>query len=252
MNLTVAGRPADDFPDPGQIAPAPQDYPIASGGDLSLRTLLKAYSKGIFPWFAHDPLIYWWSPHPRLVLFPDDFAVSRSLRKSIRNRGYVVTLNQNFEQVIASCSQRPPREVRELPAKKESQPLAGSNLDKTWITPGMIKAYTELHRHGYAHSIETWLDGELVGGLYGVSLGTVFFGESMFSTRTDASKVALNHLVQHLKFWNFSVIDCQVESELLLSLGAVFISRKQFTDLVTASVCATQPDGVWAHLCRLD
>ncbi len=252
MNLVVDGRPAHDFPDPGGIAPGHQDYPIASGGDLSRLTLLKAYRKGIFPWFTHDPFIYWWSPHPRLVLFPDNFAVSRSLRKSIRNRGYVVTLNQNFEQVIANCSQRPLRTVRELAANKEPQLCAGHNPDKTWITPGMIKAYTDLHHHGYAHSVETWLDGELVGGLYGVDLGTVFFGESMFSTRTDASKVALHHLVQHLKFWNYRVIDCQVESELLLGLGAVFISRKQFTDLIAQGVAETKSDRVWAHLCQLE
>ncbi len=214
---------------------APGDEPVAFGGELSQQCLLSAYSQGIFPWFSHDEMIYWWSPDPRVILVPNQFKVTRSLSKSIRNRGYTITVNQAFEDTIINCSKRKKSEY---------------DIDEpgTWITKGMIQAYCELHRAGYAHSVETWLDGELVGGLYGVSIGKVFFGESMFSKARDSSKVALFHLVEHLKFWNFSLIDCQVRTKLFVSLGANEIPRKRFVEIVRESVKEPVPTGIWQSL----
>ena len=183
---------------------------LAAGGDLSSARLLEAYRHGIFPWFSEGEPILWWSPDPRMVLFPDEFKISHSLRKTLRNGRYEVRIDSAFEQVMRACA----------------APREGAN--GTWIHEEMIAAYCELHRLGYAHSVETWMDGELVGGLYGMALGRMFYGESMFSRRTDASKIALAHLAAQLEKWNFGMIDCQMNTPHLASLGAREIPRKEF------------------------
>lgn len=191
---------------------ADDDGLLAMGGDLSVDTLVSAYSQGIFPWFNEGQPILWWSPDPRLVLFPEQIRLTKSLKKSIRNR-YSVTCDRCFEEVIHNCALRGATE---------------KNDTGTWITEDMNEAYIDLHKSGYAHSIEVWRDNELVGGLYGLALGNVFFGESMFSHSSDASKVGLAYLCQHLANLEFSLIDCQVSSSHLLSLGARNIDRDQF------------------------
>jgi leucyl/phenylalanyl-tRNA---protein transferase len=183
---------------------------LAAGGDLSAARLLAAYRRGIFPWFSEGEPILWWSPDPRMVLFPEEFKISRSLRKTLRNGEYEVRTDSAFEQVMCACA----------------APREGAN--GTWIHEEMIAAYCELHRLGYAHSIETWMGGELVGGLYGMSLGRMFYGESMFSRRTDASKIAVAHLAAQLEKWNFGMIDCQMNTPHLSSLGAREIPRGEF------------------------
>lgn len=184
---------------------------LAVGGDLSSGRLLSAYQHGIFPWFDENQPILWWSPNPRAVLFPEALNVSRSLRKSMRNRGYQVTYDQAFPAVIAACQTTPRGEQ-----------------SGTWITEEMKASYTQLHYLGYAHSVECWSEGALVGGLYGLSIGKLFFGESMFSTKTDASKVAFAHLAQSLHQAGFPLIDCQISNPHLNRLGATTIPRKEF------------------------
>jgi leucyl/phenylalanyl-tRNA--protein transferase len=187
---------------------------LAVGGDLSPRWLLAAYRQGIFPWFSEGQPILWWTPSPRAVLFPDELRVSRSLAKAVRRDTFQISLDQAFARVVSACAE--PRD---------------DGLG-TWITADMHRAYLALHRLGYAHSVESWVGGELVGGLYGVAIGRVFFGESMFTRRTDASKVAFVHLVQQLKRWGFGLIDCQVSTAHLESLGARPIPREQFEGLL--------------------
>ncbi len=201
------------FPDPGYALEEPNGL-LAVGGDLSPARLLNAYRQGIFPWYSDGQPILWWSPDPRAVLFPDQFKVSRSLRKSLRKRPFRVTLDTAFAAVIEACSE--PRDDG-----------AG-----TWITEEMKQAYIQLHGIGFAHSVECWEGEELVGGLYGVSMGKVFFGESMFTRRTDASKIGFAHLVEQLKDWGFGLIDCQVHSGHLASLGAEDIPREEFLGLL--------------------
>lgn len=184
---------------------------IAAGGDLSPERLLAAYRRGIFPWFSEGEPILWWSPDPRMVLVPSELKVSRSLRQRLRRGGYEIRVDTAFREVMLGCA-RPRR----------GQP-------GTWITRSMLAAYHALHRHGYAHSVETWIDGELAGGLYGVAIGRVFFGESMFTRVTDASKLALVHLVRQLERWEFGLIDCQMRTAHLLSLGAREIPRAEFS-----------------------
>jgi len=183
---------------------------LAAGGSLSPERLLEAYRHGIFPWFNEKDPILWWSPDPRMVLFPAEFKVSHSLRKTLRNQDYEIRTDTAFEQVMRACA-----------APRNGQ--AG-----TWIHEEMISAYTTLYRMGYAHSVETWKNGHLVGGLYGVALGRMFYGESMFSVSTDASKVALAHFAAQLNRWNFGMIDCQMHTSHLASLGAREISRTEF------------------------
>ena len=183
---------------------------LAAGGELSPARLLDAYRLGIFPWFNVGEPILWWSPDPRMILIPGEFKISRSLRKTLHNSNYEVRFDTSFEQVMRACA-----------APREGQ--AG-----TWIHEDMIAAYCALHRMGYAHSVETWMDGELVGGLYGMALGRMFYGESMFSRRTDASKIALAHLARQLERWNFGMIDCQMHTPHLASLGARAIPRAEF------------------------
>lgn len=197
---------------------------LAVGGDLSVERLLLAYSSGIFPWYSDDEPILWWSPDPRLVLYPNDLKVSSSLRKVLKKQVFRVTLDTAFEQVITACA---------------------SIRESTWIIDDMIQAYCRLHESGYAHSVEVWQEGELAGGLYGVSLGRCFFGESMFSRRSNASKVALYYLVEHVKTRRFDLIDCQVTSEHLLSLGAREIPRRQFLAEVEQSLKSPTCKGKW-------
>ena len=199
------------------VTNADQDGLLAMGGDLSVDTLVSAYRQGIFPWFNKDQPILWWSPDPRMVLVPSEIKISRSLAKKISQQRFSITCNQNFAQVINSCALR-----SQMPNTQMS------NGDDTWITASMQRAYNTLHRQGYAHSIEAWDDGQLVGGLYGLALGDVFFGESMFSHATDASKVALAALCCWLRQHDYQLIDCQVSSDHLLSLGAKEISRELF------------------------
>ncbi len=199
----------DSFP-PVETALRDPNGLLAAGGDLSTERLLNAYGRGIFPWFGDNDPVLWWSPDPRMVLWLRDLHVSRSLRRTIRSRRYAVTLDAAFPQVVAACAE--PRDAE----------------GGTWITPGMMEAYDRLAARGHAHSVEVWSEGELAGGLYGVALGRMFYGESMFSRRAGASKVALVYLVRHLEHWGFELIDCQMSTAHLASLGAREIPRTEF------------------------
>lgn len=203
----------DRFP-PAERALTEPNGLLAIGGCLDPDWLLEAYRNGIFPWFSPGQPILWWSPDPRMVLFPDRLEVSRSLDKLVRRGVYTVTIDQAFDRVIRACSE--PRDAD----------------GGTWITEDMIGAYTRLHELGHAHSIEAWCEGALAGGLYGVALGRVFFGESMFFRRRDASKVAFVHLVRQLRRWGFGMIDCQMNTEHLRRFGAVEIARAEFMGLL--------------------
>jgi leucyl/phenylalanyl-tRNA--protein transferase len=183
---------------------------LAIGGDLSPTRLLNAYRSGVFPWYSEEQPILWWSPDPRTVLFPQRLKISRSLAKTLRNGPFNVSFDQAFDQVIRGCA---------APRRDE---------EGTWITDEMMQAYRELHRLGHAHSVEVWHGDDLAGGLYGVAIGAVFFGESMFSRERDASKVALVHLVRRLQARGYRLIDCQVYSAHLISLGAETIDRREF------------------------
>ncbi len=201
------------------IFPSPElarkDGLLAFGGDLSEERLITAYSMGIFPWYSEDSPILWWTPNPRLILIPSELKVSRSLRKVINKGIFKVTMDTAFEQVIRNCADAP----------REGQ-------GGTWITEDMVDAYIRLHKSGYAHSVESWHEGELVGGLYGIILGKAFFGESMFSKESNASKVAFVWLVERLKEQGFKLIDCQVRTEHLISLGARDVPRKRFLEML--------------------
>jgi leucyl/phenylalanyl-tRNA--protein transferase len=218
------------FPDPTWALDEPNGL-LAVGGCLSPERLLCAYSNGIFPWYDDATPICWWSPNPRTVLYPERLKVSRSLRKIIRSRRYMVSLDQAFTAVIAACSAPRPQ------------------TDATWIVPEMRSAYRRLHQLGFAHSVETWQDGQLVGGLYGVALGRMFFGESMFSQASDASKVALACLCAHLRRWRFPVIDCQLPTDHLYRLGAEDVSRQQFLQLLKA---CHEPQSPTPHVWPID
>ncbi len=218
--------PTAPFPAVEQAEEEPNGL-LAMGGDLTVPRLLNAYRKGIFPWYSPGQPILWWSPDPRTVLSPGRVVISRSLAKSIRNRGYTVSIDRDFPAVIQACS---------APRHEE---------DGTWITDEMAAAYTQLHQAGYAHSVEIWQDGHLAGGLYGVSIGRIFFGESMFSSARDASKVALVYLCERLHDWNFSLIDCQVYTGHLVSLGAEEIPRSRFVEILDRSVSEPPGDAAW-------
>ena len=192
---------------------------LAVGGDLSVDRLLLAYRSGIFPWYAKGEPILWWSPDPRLVLYPDELGVSKSLKKILKRNLFHITFNQDFEAVISGCAE----------AKR-------SYGDGTWITDEMKSAYIDLHKAGYAHSVEAWQDGRLVGGLYGVAIGRVFFGESMFSRVSNASKVAFVTFVENLRRLKFILIDCQVRTDHLMRFGAREIPRKVFLEQVEKAV----------------
>lgn len=188
---------------------------LAAGGDLSTDRLLSAYRHGIFPWFNKNDPILWWSPDPRMVLHTNQVKISKSLKKTLRTTDIHVSIDRAFEQVMLACAKPRP-----------NQPLDPEN--SSWIHPKIISAYKELHQQGYAHSVECWQQDKLVGGLYGVAIGTAFFGESMFSIARDSSKIALVALCQQLYRWGFPMIDCQVHSDHLASLGAKEISRRNF------------------------
>jgi len=190
---------------------ANQDGLLAIGGDLSLERLLLAYKSGIFPWYNQGEPIIWYSPNPRMVLFPDQLKISKSMKKLIRKGEFDITFNQNFSEVIAQCKSIP-----------------RNDQGGTWITDEMQQAYINLHKNGYARSVEVWKDDELVGGLYGIDLGTVFCGESMFSKVSNTSKLAFIYLIDKLKKENYRIIDCQVYNKHLASLGAKEITREAF------------------------
>jgi leucyl/phenylalanyl-tRNA--protein transferase len=220
----------DDRPDafpPVSAALREPEGLLCAGGDLSVARLLEAYRRGIFPWFSRGQPILWWSPDPRAVLFPAEFRISRSLAKTLRNRGFATTLDRAFTEVMERCADRKLRP------------------EGTWITPQMCAAYRRLHESGYAHSVEAWLDGSLVGGLYGVALGHVFFGESMFSLERDASKVALERLVRESRVRGLELIDCQLASRHLHSLGARDIPRREFVALLERAIADLAPGASW-------
>lgn len=198
------------------VTNADQDGLLAMGGNLSVDTLVSAYRQGIFPWFNDDQPILWWSPDPRMILIPAEIKISRSLAKKIRQQRFTVTCNQSFEQVINNCALRGQN--------------SNDEICDTWITQSMADAYKTLHSRGYAHSVEVWDNNQLVGGLYGLALGDVFFGESMFSIVTDASKIALATLCCWLREHKYQLIDCQVSSDHLSSLGAKEVTRELFLD----------------------
>ena len=214
------------FPDPARAEP---DGLLAVGGDLSPRRLLAAYAQGIFPWYDDRSPILWWSPDPRLVLFPGELHVSRSLARTLRRGTFRVAADTAFEQVIRRCAEKPRRGQR-----------------GTWITSEMIEAYVELHRLGFAHSFEAWQGDRLEGGLYGVSLGAIFFGESMFADAPDASKAAFARGVEWLQTRGVSLVDCQVRTEHLVSLGAREIPRRVFLARVAEGTAAPTLRGRWA------
>jgi leucyl/phenylalanyl-tRNA--protein transferase len=219
-----ADHAPDWFPPPDQALDEPAGL-LAVGGDLSPERLLAAYRRGIFPWYSPGQPVLWWSPDPREVLFPQDFHCSRSLRRTLRRRTFTVRIDHDFAGVIAGCA----------------APRAHSR--GTWITAEMQQAYIDLHRLGHAHSVETWIGEELVGGVYGVRLGGVFFAESMFSRRTDASKVALASLVELSLAQGIAVIDCQMPSHHLASLGSRSIPRARFEQLLRRHLNDPGPSG---------
>jgi len=213
------------FPPPHLASP---EGLLAVGGDLSPGRLLAAYRQGIFPWYAEGDPILWWSPDPRMVLYPNEFNPSRSLKRTIRRQIYQVSFDTAFDQVIHNCGR-----------------LRTENGEGTWITPEMAAAYIQLHTLGYAHSVEAWHDGQLVGGLYGIAMGRIFFGESMFSTMSDASKVCLYHLITYLLENQFHLIDCQVPTDHLARMGARNISRKIFMAQLKNALGYPSHKGVW-------
>ena len=210
-------RPDDPFPPVSKALRAPNGL-LCAGADLSPPRLLDAYSRGIFPWFSEGDPILWWSPHPRMVLFPEELKVSRSLRKAVAKGLFETRYDTAFGEVMRECG-----------APRDGQ--AG-----TWIVPEMVAAYTRLHELGFAHSVESWKDGRLAGGLYGILLGRAFFGESMFSRETDASKVALVKLVARLEALGVGLVDCQQATRHLASLGAREIPRREFAQRLAESI----------------
>jgi leucyl/phenylalanyl-tRNA--protein transferase len=221
-------RPADPpeaFPDPEQALDSPEGL-LAAGGDLAPARLLAAYARGIFPWYEGQPIL-WWSPDPRAVLCFDELKISRSLAKRLRSARYTTTFDRRFAEVVAGCAA--PR----------------SGCADTWITREMFEAYVRLHEMGCAHSVETWEGERLVGGLYGVAIGSVFFGESMFSRASDASKVALVRLARQLESRGFHFIDCQLPSPHLERLGSRTVSRREFLGWLRDAVAAGPAPGSW-------
>ncbi len=198
-----------NFPPVAQALAKPNGL-LAAGGDLSAERLMMAYRNGIFPWFSSGDPILWWSPDPRMVLFPSEFKLSASLSKTLKRVCFEIRWNSAFEQVVRACA----------------APRGGDT--GTWIVEEMVSAYCALHRLGHAHSVEVWMDEQLIGGLYGVAIGKMFYGESMFSKRTDGSKIAFAHMARQLERWGFGMIDCQMYTSHLASLGAREIPRAEF------------------------
>ncbi|MBS3803410.1 MAG: leucyl/phenylalanyl-tRNA--protein transferase [Oleiphilaceae bacterium] len=213
------------FP-PAEEALDDPDGLLALGGDLSCERLVLAYRNGIFPWFSEDQPILWWSPNPRCLLFPKDIHISKSLRRALNRQSLRITVDEDFQSVIEAC--------------------ANLRSEGTWITDSMIAAYTRLHRRGIGHSFEAWNEaGQLVGGLYGVALGRCFFGESMFSTETNASKILMVHIARQLDQWGYALMDCQVESDHLLTMGARTRPRREFLDRLKANVDQKPEQASW-------
>lgn len=228
MQLTFLDplNPNQDFPPLDEALDEPNGL-IAVGGCLSPQRIINAYTRGIFPWFNPGEPILWWSPEPRAVLFPDQLYISRSLAKTLRKTAFDIRYDTAFSEVIEACA-----------APRHAQ-------GGTWITQDMKKAYLRLYELGIAHSFEAWQDGQLAGGLYGIAIGQVFFGESMFHRVTDASKVAFVHLVKQMQAWNYQLIDCQVSNSHLFSLGASEIPRIRFTNLLK-QLCPLPPaENAW-------
>jgi leucyl/phenylalanyl-tRNA--protein transferase len=201
---------------------------LAIGGDLSEARLLLAYSLGIFPWYSENDPILWWSPDPRLILLPPEVRISRSLKQTINRGVFKIAMDTAFEEVITSCAT--------VHYKKAAD---------TWITDEMISAYVQLHKAGDAHSVEAWSDGELAGGLYGISLGSAFFGESMFARKSNASKAAFAALVEQLTKWKFTLIDCQITTAHLKSFGAMDVPRRNFMKMLKTALKRATKKGIW-------
>ncbi|WP_410498936.1 leucyl/phenylalanyl-tRNA--protein transferase [Chitinibacter sp. S2-10] len=216
------------FPPVAQALREPNGL-LAAGGDLSPNRVLAAYRQGIFPWFMPGEPILWWSPNPRMVLYPAELHIHRSLAKVIRNRPYRISFDQAFAQVMMACA----------------EPRTGQA--GTWISPEMLDAYIALHGAGYAHSVECWMDDELVGGLYGMAIGKMFYGESMFARRADASKIAFVHAVQWLQQQGFGLIDCQMYTDHLARFGAKTIEREQFVSELDALTAHHDLLGPWHY-----
>lgn len=226
LHWISSSDPPHAFPDIENALTEP-DGLLAAGGDLSEDRLVFAYSRGIFPWFDDGQPILWWSPDPRCVIEPQDFHTPRRLRRALRSKGFEISFNCRFDEVIAACA----------------GPRPGQH--GTWITDDMATAYRGLHRQGWAHSVEVWLDDQLAGGLYGLAIGGVFFGESMYSETTNASKAALVALCQVLVQHDFSLLDCQVLSSHLLTLGAILMPRSRFKKILHSSCEPTVPFAAW-------
>ncbi len=226
-------QPQADFPPVGEALANPEGL-LAAGGDLSVPRLLRAYRAGIFPWYEPGQPILWWSPDPRAVLFTDRLRITRSLRKTLRNKPYTVSFDRAFREVMLACAE---------PRYEEGG---------TWITPEMIEAYCRLHDQGHAHSVEVWnTQGGLIGGLYGVAVGKMFFGESMFTRERDGSKIALAHLVRHLAHWGYPLVDCQQVSAHIMSLGAQTLPRAEFIALLDEYCPQTGKTPPWSVLPEL-
>jgi len=216
--------PSDPFPPVDQALDHP-DGLLAAGGTLTMKRLVDAYRHGIFPWFNEGDPVLWWSPDPRTVLVPSRMHISHSLKKRLKKENFLITIDCVFSRVLDGCAA--PR----------------SNESGTWLTPQMRRAYSSLHIAGLAHSIEVWMGGELAGGIYGVAIGRMFFGESMFARRTDASKIAMARLAAQLDRWGFPLIDCQLETDHLLSLGAEHMPRRRFVKEVER--LTREPEPTW-------
>ncbi len=216
-------NPEDAFPPLSTALKEPSGL-LAAGADLSPQRLIQAYRQGIFPWFSSGDPILWWSPDPRMVLFPDELQITRSLRKTLRKHAFEIRVDSCFPAVMSACAQTP----------RDGQ-------SGTWITNEMLDAYCALHQQGIAHSVETWIDGELAGGLYGIALGRAFYGESMFAHATDASKIAFVHLVRQLQRWQYEIIDCQMRTDHLARFGAREIPRSEFSALLAKLVNCNNP-----------
>lgn len=229
MIFLLDEEPGAPFPDVSLAEREPNGL-LAVGGDLSPQRIINAYMQGIFPWFSEGEPILWWSPDPRTVLFPEQIKVSRSLRKTLKKQHLTVTFDHDFEAVIQACAQ--PRD----------------HSPGTWLLPEMIEAYARQHELGLAHSAEVWQDEKLVGGLYGMAIGGVFFGESMFSRVPDSSKVALVHLGRTLQTWGFKMIDCQVYTQHLASLGAQEIPREIFCSRLDQWCRLPGQSGSWSEI----
>ena len=216
-------NPEDTFPPLSTALKEPSGL-LAAGADLSPERLIQAYRQGIFPWFSNGDPILWWSPDPRMVLFPGELKVTRSLQKTLRKHAFEIRVDTCFRAVMSACAQAP----------RDGQ-------NGTWITAGMLDAYDALHQQGIAHSVETWIDGALAGGLYGIALGGAFYGESMFAHSTDASKIAFVHLVRQLQRWRYEIIDCQMRTDHLARFGAREIARSEFSALLAKLVNCNNP-----------